>query len=254
MTTKPALWFLCVVFACVSAGSAYALDIDRMRACFVGQDYDACITEGERLLAGSGYSRETDQLYYLLALSYLKQGNYLRASDIFEIILKEFKDTQYKEESLLGIGDAYFLKGDYAKAAGFYQELLKKNPKTKYAAVLYYRISQCAFKTGNTGQGDEYACKLKDSFPLNLEGRINTDIACPLTYYSVQVGSFSSAKNAGNLVGKLGRQGYVAYVEQSSGMGKTLYRVRVGKVSTQKEAQDLARKLQLQGYSTKVCP
>jgi len=54
-----------------------------------------------------------DELYYLLSLSYLKDGNYLRASDIFEIILREFKGSRFKEDALLALGDTYFLRGDY---------------------------------------------------------------------------------------------------------------------------------------------
>jgi tetratricopeptide (TPR) repeat protein len=234
--------------------NAYALNTDRMRVLFLSGDYDACIAEGEKLLAGPGYSRQMDELYYLLALSYLKQGNYLRSSDIFEIILKEFKDSAYKEAALVGLGDAYFLSNDYTKALAVYQDLLQRYPKTKYAAVAFYRISQCAFKTGVPALGNEYACKLKDTFPLNLEGKVDTDIACPFAYYSVQVGSFSQEKNATNLVRKLSQQGCDAYIDQASGQGKPLYRVRVGKVATQQEAVRLAEELAQQGYPTKVCP
>ncbi len=93
---------------------AFALDLDKTRALFISGDYKAAITEGEKTMAKTtSNSLGLDELYYILGLSYLKDGNYLRASDIFEIILKEFKDTQFSADAKAGLADAYFLKGDY---------------------------------------------------------------------------------------------------------------------------------------------
>ena len=50
----------------------------------------------------------------------------------------------------------------------------------------------------------------------------------PLVRWVVQVGSFSSAANADNLVAKLRLEGHSAYREQVSSSGATIYRVRVG--------------------------
>ena len=52
----------------------------------------------------------------------------------------------------------------------------------------------------------------------------------------VQVGSFSSAANADNLVAKLRLEGYSAYREQVRSAGSTIYRVRVGPYVDRDEA------------------
>ncbi len=242
----------CLFFAAISP--TYALNLDKVRFYFLNGDYNACINEGEKILAGSGNARGLDSLYYLLGLSYLKEGNYLRASDIFEIILKEFKHSVFKEEARLGLGDTYFLRGDYNKAAGYYRGLLADDPSTKFAGLIYYRLSQCAFKTGNTSEGDDYLGRLKKQFPLNPEIISDKDLSSPVNYYTVQIGSFSSNQNAASLESKLIQKKYPAYVEEYRLGDKTSYKVKVGRLASRQEAADLAGRLSREGYPTKICP
>jgi tetratricopeptide (TPR) repeat protein len=246
------LFCYCVFFVILS--KAEALNLEKARIYFLNGDYSACINEGEKILSGSSYSRDIDNLYYLVGLSYLKEGNYLRASDIFEIILTEFKNSRFQEEARLGLGDTYFLRGEYNKATGYYKDLLTKNFRTKFAGLTYYRLSQCAFKTGKTAEGQDYLYKLKKEFPLSLETIANKDLTSPVNYYTVQIGSFSSSQNARNLEQKLIQRNYPAYIEESTSQGKTSYRVRVGRLASRQEAVNLADKLSREGYPTKICP
>jgi hypothetical protein len=63
--------------------------------------------------------------------------------------------------------------------------------------------------------------------------------------YSVQVGAFGEAENAGNLVEKLGADGYRAYVVEPLPTDETpLYRVRVGPFHALDEAAETAGELQ----------
>lgn len=232
---------------------AYSLDLGQAKAYYLKGDYNACINECEKILAKSDHAADIDQLYYLAGLSYLKAGNYLRASDIFEIILKEFKGSRFKNEAVLCLGDAYFLSGDYPKAKAQYKQIIA-SPSLKLQAQAYWRMSQTAFRLGNAEEGKHYAERLKYEFPSNIESAPGQEI-CPLgDYYAVQVGAFSSSANANNLTQKLIQQGYPAFIEESSVQGKTTYRVRVGKFSQRQEAVDLASKLAQQGYPTKICP
>ncbi len=245
---------LCLwVFA--PAGSLSALNIERAKIPFLSGDYKTAITEGERILTLSGNAPGLDELYYILGVSYLKDGNYLRASDIFEIILKEFKDSKFAEDAEFGLGDAYYLKGDYTKAEEYYKELLKRNPRGKLCASLYYRLSQTAVKRGDTQQAKEYLDKLKNEFPLNLDIRANEELkSISDIYYSVQVGSFSSSTNASNLCNRLIKKGYTAYVQEVAREGDKIYRVKVGRTKLRSEAVELKNKLSLEGYPARICP
>lgn len=83
--------------------------------------------------------------------------------------------------------------------------------------------------------------QVKDVTPrvVDLEpGRSSqvTQPSDPLVRWVVQVGSFSSATNADNLVAKLRLEGQSAYKESVSGSGGTIYRVRVGPFIERDEA------------------
>ncbi len=241
--------------------NVYALNLDKIKVYFLEGDYKAAIQEGEKILANSSPSSYgIDELYYLLGLSYLKDSNYLRAADIFEIILKEFKDSGFKEEAKLGLGDTYFLREQFAEAEGHYKELITGNPYSKLKSQVYYRLSQTGFKKGDTQQGQEYAEKLRQEFPSSIEflkSKDTLDIREPSSnfYYTVQVGSFSNDKNARNLTEKLIQRGYPAYIEEIVSKEKErVYRVRVGKLATRQEASNLEGKLSREGYPTKICP
>ncbi|RJP29065.1 MAG: SPOR domain-containing protein [Candidatus Omnitrophota bacterium] len=246
---------LFLVLAFVSTG-VYGLNLDNIKIKYLQGDYKAAIKEGEKLVSSSDHSSYgIDELYYLLGLSYLQDGNYLRASDIFEIIINELKPAKYKDKAKLGLGDVYLLRGDYNKADLIYKELLGNE---ELRARIYYRLSETGFKLGNAAQGKEYSEKLKTEFPLSLEEKNDRDFCLidkkDVTYYSVQVGAFSSQDNAKNLVQELLKKGYSAYIEEATLDSSSSYRVRVGKLSEKQDAESLGKQLSAEGYPTKICP
>lgn len=244
--------FVLLVSLVLLVESGYSLNLDKVKADFLKGDYKQAILEGEKILANTQpHSQHLDELYYILGLSYLKDGNFLRASDIFEIIFNEFKDSAFEEEAKLGLGDTYFLQGNYTQSQRYYQDLIN----SKLKAAVYYRLSQCAVKLGDSQVAKEYLDKLKQEFPLSLETRLQQELYPPSDiYYTVQVGCFSRATNAQNLVQKLTQKGYPAYIEEINTHGKLNYRVRAGKFSLIQEAKETARKLSQEGYPTKVFP
>ncbi len=253
-TIKSIVFALSLGLAC----NAYALNLDKVKGNFLKGDYKSAIREGEKIMAGAGHLPDSDELYYILGLCYLKDGNLLRASDIFEIIIKEFKASRFREEARVCLGDVFYLKRDYDKAQSYYQGLLKDDPKTKFEPMIYYRLSQIGFKKGDTAQGNQYLDRLKQLYPLNLESKLGQE-SCDLPVssafnYSVQVGSFSSASNANNLCRKLSGSGYTAYVQEAVSEGKATYRVRVGKLDSRAQALELRNRLSSEGYPTKICP
>lgn len=249
-------WLLFVLWCLVLGISAdsYALNIDHVKAAFISGDYKAAILEGEKILADSGKDYNVDELYYILGLSYLKDGNYLRASDIFEIIINELKNSRYKPEAKLGLADTYFFRGDFLRAKKAYLDLELDKEAARLKPVVYYRLSQCEAKLGNTNPAKDYFDKLNREFPLNAESGLES---CSLSrdfYYSVQVGSFLSKTNAENLLRQLERKGYPAYIQEGISQGAAIYRVRSGKLATRQEAAELGSKLSGEGYPTKICP
>ena len=248
---------LCLVI--IMRTPALSQNLDSLKMYFLEGDYRSAIQEGEKLIAQDAGVSSHDEIYFMLGLSYLKDANYLRASDIFEIILKEFKGSKFKDEARMCLGDSYFLRQDYDKAQEIYQESIKQSPSGKFKPLTFYRLSQVGFKKGDSRAGKFYLDKLKQEFPLNAELISNSD-SCSIDsagkefFYTVQVGSFASIVNARNLTEKLIQKGYPAFNQELALNNKTSYRVRVGKYSTRKEAEDLKDRLSRDGYPTKICP
>lgn len=254
---------ICFVFCALLfrfVNSAYALDLDGLKSSFISGDYKAAISEGEKILAGTNNtSFGLDELYYFLGLSYMKTGNYLRASDIFEIIGNEFKKSPLSEEAVLALGDTFYLRGDYDNAEKRYRKLLNNNQVIRLKPAVYYRLSRCAAKLGNPEIEKDYLLKLKQEFPLNCESGLEDDKRAVASInlnrdYTVQVGYFSNNANADNLLNELIKKGYPAYIEKNDASGKQVYRVKVGKLATRQEAEKIAAKLSKDGYPTKICP
>jgi tetratricopeptide (TPR) repeat protein len=234
---------LILFFLAFYLSKGYSLNIDKAKIYFLKGEYKQAILEGEKLLARDAHASGSDELYYILGMSYLKEGNFLRASDIFEIILKEFKESAFKDEAKLGLGDTYFLRGAYDKAKACYIALLDNNNRSELKPLLYYRLSQCAFKQGDVEKGNNYLSKLKNGFPLNLEASFNRGSDNSLDFYTVQIGSFTNSSNANNLSNKLISKGYDAYVQEADISGRKIYRVRVGRLKSRLDAVQIKNKL-----------
>ena len=213
-----------LLLSLVVFNGVYALNVDKVKVYILSGDYRAAIIEGERLIARDEYSSE---LHYFLGVSYLKEGDYQRSADNFKIVINNFKDSKFKEESRIGLADTYLLREDFNNAQGLYKDLINENPKIKFKGQILSRLSEIEPKKAVGLQ-----CDVADS------------------YYSVQVGSFSNINNARNFTQKLIKNGYFAYMEGN----QPAYRVKVGKLKTRNQAEKLSRRLSSQGYPTKICP
>ena len=236
------------------AANSYALDLEKARVDFLKGDYPEAIKECENILAYKGYSKDLDELYYILGLSYMKQENYLRASDIFEIIINEFKDSSFKDDAMLGLGDTYLLRGDYTAAETQYKTFLNTQPQTKLKPVVYYRLAQVSMKQGSQKDAQGYMDKIKKEYPLSFESRIQLTVPQDNPVFLIQVGAFSKNANADNLCQILVKKGYKAYIEDVSTGSAHTYKVRVGKLASRFEAEQLQRQLANDGYPTKIFP
>lgn len=74
----------------------------------------------------------------------------------------------------------------------------------------------------------------------------------PADRFAVQVAALSSAAAAGELVARLRKGGFSAYVEPVSTADSTLHRVRVGPFPGREEAQRTAEKLKAAGHKATV--
>ena len=258
--------FLIIVNLVICVGAGYCLNLDKIKAAYLNGEYQAAVSEGEKILLTSVNHTGFDELYYYLGLSYLKDSNFIRSEDMFNRILNEFANGKYRSQAQLALGDVYFLQGDFEKARSAY-EVLTSDPDQKLKSALLYRQSQLALKMGDFAKNKELQEQLKSVYPFSLEAKQDKGVFISVAQvrepevksepasgnFSVQVGVFSSKDNAINLAMELAKKGFSTYTEDAEIDGKASYRVRVGKSSTQQEALELQIQLQQQGYPTKIC-
>ncbi len=245
------------------SAQASRIDVSRIKAAYMSADFSQAIAQGEQALAGaSKHEQGLDELYYLLGLSYLKEGNVLRASDIFEIIIKEFPRSPLHESAQLGLADTMFLTNDFGRAEAAYKNLLETKSRAVENVELFVRLKQLYLKQGDVRLASHYEALLRKEYPLYSEISMGHD-QCALPpqskntelFYSVQVGSFGQEDNAIKLRQQLLHKRYPAFIEEvTTVQGVVMYKVRVGKYASLREAELLQDELKSLGFPTQICP
>ncbi|PIQ90644.1 MAG: hypothetical protein COV71_03255 [Candidatus Omnitrophica bacterium CG11_big_fil_rev_8_21_14_0_20_41_12] len=249
-------FFLIILTILIIPAVGWSDDMDSKKVDFLQGNYRRVIFESQSQ-ASLAKAERSDELNYILGLSYLKEAKLEQAQECFKLILAG-PSHKFKPQAELGLADTYLVGARFQEAENIYNKLIADESNNMKAAILY-RLSQLEFKRGNQQRGDDYLSKLKKDFPLSPELRLTRGLALinkpALTTantgeFSVQVGFFTSISNATNLKDKLLARNYPAYLE-NAGSG---YRVKVGHLKTSNEALILGNKLSHEGFQTKICP
>ncbi len=239
--------FLVLIFVSIGFCAAFA-DINELKEDFLRGDYKAAIKEGEKLMASPDQPKDIRELYYLLGLSYMKDGNYLRSSDIFEILINEYPGEPFRKEAMLGLGDVYMLSGNPQKAREWYTSLLSYDQNGKFKTIVQERLGKISINEGDTAAAQRF---LKDVPPSVVKSEFDIQ---GIDGYAVQVGCFSRQANAKRLTERLLAKEYRAYILTDTSGTDTLYRVRVGPYQERSQAELTKRKLVENGYPAKIIP
>ena len=256
-TLKNKIFIIVLIFFMVPL-VCWAADLESLKVDFLQGNYRRVIFEGQAQITKINIGN-TDELNYILGLSYLKEKKLDLAQDCFLRVLNNQR-SKLKAQATLSLADTFLIGGQFQGAEEIYNKLINDQPNINLKAAVLYRLSELEFKRGNNKPGNDYLSKLKMDFPLSSELKFTRglDIDYQLSdtsvkvigEYSVQVGFFSSQNNASKFRDKLLTKNFPAYIQSSSGG----YRVRVGRFKTQKEAYDLEDRLSRGGFQTKVCP
>jgi tetratricopeptide (TPR) repeat protein len=159
------------------------------------------------------------------------------------------------------LADSRFLGGDVDKAVKGYQDVIERYPDNNSIAGVYYKLGNCLKERGANERAKGCFDRIRSLAPLSFEARMITAFSARTVprrenaaYFSVQVGCFKNKRNAGNMISKLSRKGYDAFLELPSTPHDRLHRVKVGHLVSKEGAEMLASRLRQDGYKTKICP
>lgn len=194
-----------------------------------------------------------DNVYYLLALNYLKISDTEKAREKLQFIIDNFKDSKYFDSAKLAYADSFFLEQNYTRAKELYEALIKSS--VKLSSTAYLRLGQCALKSGNWQEVKNYGDTLAQNYPLSLEAALFKELLKNNEFFfTVQVGCFANLENARRLANKLKSENFDSYIDELSLSGNRLYRVRVGKLKSRQEAEEQKLLLEKEGYPTRIFP
>ena len=197
--------------------------------------------------------RENDESLYLIGLIHFKIGEYEKAKPYFRKVIKKYPRSKVYSSALLKLADSYFLEGDYPQAKKLYDDILKKDPFFQYLPIVYLRLAQVASKQGDWNDKARYLRKLKSKFPNCQEAGYAKILESYGNFFTIQVGAFSTLKNAQTIKDELSPK-YPVYIVESPKRKFTLYKVRVGKYNTRNQAKNIFIRLLEDGYPARILP
>ena len=106
-----------------------------------------------------------DKLYYGLSWALLKNGEFKEAIDEFQKVAQSTEDKIIKVSALCQIGDAYQDAGDYNKAQETYDIILKDYPDSLYSDYVQYQSGLTMLKSFNYDGAALSFMALKKNFP-----------------------------------------------------------------------------------------
>ncbi len=219
---------------------------------FIEDDYEEVVRIGDSYPAKG--SKINDELEYMEGRALLKLGRFDEARNCFTRVVNHSNRDELLDESYMGLADSYFLEGDYEKAKEHYDNVLRYFPDSDDKPIVYYRLGECCGKLGDKTESAGFNDMLVRLFPDSLEAKMLKGKGSSFVTYSVQVGSFTKWSNAKKLNDELKRQAFDVNIYTTVAGQSRFYRVRVGQYDKLSDAEDMARNLRNKGYPVKIYP
>jgi tetratricopeptide (TPR) repeat protein len=224
----------------------FATPLEEAYKSYLAEDYEEAINKAKS-------ADQNDEVLYFLGLVSIKTGNYPQGREYFLKLMQNFPRSSLCQEASLKLADSYFLEGDFQRARALYKEVEKKYPSSDYRPLIYLKLARVASKTGQWEEKKKYINLLKEKYPASNELVVWNAIPVKEDFFTIQVGAFSSRKNALNLSKELAAK-YESYIITDKVDDYVLYKVRVGKFKDRKEAERTWGKLVKQGYPARIYP
>ncbi len=246
-----AILFLLVVWTPVCWGASLA-DIEKS---VMQQDYEQAVALAEDFLGSAGDGAAAHQASYLLGVSYLRLGEWGRASRTFKDLLKEELGKDLRDKAYIGLFDCYYQQAKYKRALKTIETLLDIGSRSNYLSLIYLKAARVNIKLSRWKQAKEYLQRIIDRFPDSFEYHTARQLLEEEQYFAVQVGAFMERERALQVVDALQYQDHYAYIVETLDRDqRKFYRVRVGQLTVLKEAERLRKQLSQLGYPTRIYP
>jgi Flp pilus assembly protein TadD len=213
--------------------------------------------EAERLFSiAIGIDRSYTAAKKNLGLVRARSGRYESAVNILMNVIE-------KPKALNDVGYIALANGDIEEAERLLKEAIRLSPayyETAYENLervkqardeIRPRAEEVKTYVGSPATDIEQATKIHYRLATTDPTPVET-VAISKAGWTVQLGSFSSRKNAQQLADKVGADGLPVFLMTIDRSGKKLYRVRVGPWESRAKASEVAERLKKAGYAGQV--
>lgn len=229
--------------------------VDQLERSYLKEYYPAVINIADQLINQKAPARQREPAYYYKGLALMKEERFGESRESFRQLVQFSPRSVLADESLMGIGDSYFIEQDWENARIAYQNLIRSYANSTLLAQVYYKLGRTYEKQGEWSHARRYFSQLVNDYPSSFEaGLVKKLIEEDKFFFTVQVGSFATYSNARRLRDQLTSQGYSAYITESVRRSQVFYRVRIGRMDKRSAAEELARHLRKAGFPTKIYP
>ncbi len=196
-------------------------------------------------------------IIYLKALL-TKDG--MKSLDLYNLILERFPESRYSDDAAVKIGEYFYARGLYSKACKKLSNFPRKNPRFHDMQRVIDLMVSSFQAIGQDDSAKYYLSIYQGMFPYldvekyeinltsdNLSRIVNEPTRKIKSPYVIQIGAFSSLKNANRLKLQANQIGYEVEIVQVDTKDRSLNAVRIvrynSKTAAEKVGQIVKRKL-----------
>lgn len=134
---------------------------------------------------------ENDLAYYRLAMSYERLKFYYEAAATYDGLTKNYPDSIYCEEAMLGAGLTTKRIGRYAQAADRLQLYLRQYPAGKYNKEARISLAECYYELKDVNNASQWYDDIQKKWPNKAD--IPKDALLNMGCWQYEAGKYQSA-------------------------------------------------------------
>ena len=174
------------------------------------------------------------------------------AIEQYKYIIKKYPESEYAPDCAMKIGEYFYARGLYTQSSNLLKNMPAKYPRYKDMQRLTDLMINSFNAIGEADSAKYYGLIIKSMFP-SIEANIdeknnmlsqvykfknNKKIRGP---FVVQIGAFSSKKNAERLRLQVRQLGHDVSINKVDSNGKTFFAVRLNSYKTKQKAEEIGR-------------
>lgn len=172
-------------------------------------DPDSALIYYNKVMTNYAHSRYADMSYVEMSKINIARENYKNAIKVLNALLRNYPDTDLKDEALFWLGVSYIASGQREQGESTLEQLRMSYPKSvwservdnilpKSSGQEYYTVQVGSYRVEVNAQ--KYAEEIRH---LGFDTRIIKALVKGITYYRVWVGRFPSLEAARTFSAKL---------------------------------------------------